>query len=316
MSKKIVIVPVFCETHLIKLQIDNIFNTIDPDILVYNEGMFPNGPESSTNMDGFIEKYTLNGNGKRGFDYPELQEVIFEAQKKYSDKKIILNEISYDESEKSATKHYTYACTNFKELNLDVEVGDYLFPYEGDVFHLEKNKNLFEDYIKQLKPDQGFKSIWIDFVQNQYYAELSTLKPFFKNENGKTRKICIKYGTMDFYKSILNSFESRIYSNLYPTDLITYHYAWFRKNKYLDLRFDQLNRPDYYWKFFKEGLSNIDQFKFAKICVRPDQKTTHRYVHAINFEHPEAIKSHDNYIKSEINIDKIINDGLIKELSI
>jgi len=313
MSKKIVIVPVFCESHLIKLQIDNIFDTINPDILIYNEGMFPHGPESCTNMDGFNEKYTLNGEGKRGFDFPQLQEIIFEAQNKYKDKKIILNEMSYNPSVKSATEHYVHACSNFKDLNIDVNEGDYLFPYEGDVFHLESSKDMIENYLLQLKPNQGFKSIWVDFIQNQYYAELSTLKPFFKNEEGRTRKICVKYGTMDYYKSILRNFESQKYPTLYPTDLITYHYCWFRKDKYLSLRFDQLNRPDYYWKCFRNGLSDIDSLEFAKICMRPDRQGTFRYVHAINIEHPKAIKSHENFNKTPINIDDIISRGMVKE---
>jgi hypothetical protein len=311
MNKKIVIVPVFCESHLIKLQIDNIFETIDPDILVYNEGMFPHGPEGCTDMSGFNSKYTLNGEGKRGFDFPELQEIIFEAQKKYKDKRIILNEMIYDPSVKSATKHYAAACTNFKALNINIEEGDYLFPYEGDVFHLESTKNDIQNYMAQLQPDQGFKSIWVDFVQNQYYAELCTLKPFFKNQEGRTRKICVRYGTMDYYKSILHSFESQKYPSLFPTDLITYHYCWFRKDKYKQLRYDQLNRPDYYWKFFEAGLQEIDSLKYAKICMRPDKEGTYRYTHAINLPHPNAIKEHQNYIKPHVDIDKIIERGLI-----
>ena len=46
--KKIVIVPVFCEAHLVRFQIPNIIDTIDPDVIIYNEGMFPAGPEGST----------------------------------------------------------------------------------------------------------------------------------------------------------------------------------------------------------------------------------------------------------------------------
>ena len=39
MSKKIVIVPVFCEAHLVKFQIPNIIDTIDPDYIIYNEAI-------------------------------------------------------------------------------------------------------------------------------------------------------------------------------------------------------------------------------------------------------------------------------------
>jgi len=309
MSKKIVIVPVFCETHLIKLQIDNIFNTINPDILIYNEGMFPHGPESCTNMSGFKEKYTLNGEGKRGFDYPELQEIIFESQKKYSDKKIILNEMEYDPNEKSATQHYIKACSNFKDLNIEINVGDYIFPFEGDVFHLESEKNAIQSYMDQLQPNTGFRSIWIDFVENQFYAEMKSLKPFFKNEEGSSRKICIRFGDMKYYKSVVGNFESRNYTNLYSTDLVTYHYAWFRYDKYLQLRYDQLNRPNYYWKYFNDAIRYIKEFKYAKICNKPDKTGTYRYVLAVELKHPEAIKTHPNYIKTDVNINKIISDN-------
>ena len=77
--KKIVIVPVFCEAHLVRFQIPNIIDTIDPDVIIYNEGMFPAGPESTTDMaTDFKDKYTLDG--KRGFDYLELKPLLARMQ--------------------------------------------------------------------------------------------------------------------------------------------------------------------------------------------------------------------------------------------
>ncbi len=49
--KKIVIAPIFNDTHLVKLQIPNIIKSINPDYILYNEGMFPTGPESTTNVE-------------------------------------------------------------------------------------------------------------------------------------------------------------------------------------------------------------------------------------------------------------------------
>ena len=46
MSKKIVIMPCFGEGHLIDLQIQNLINTINPTHIIYNEGLFPRGPEN------------------------------------------------------------------------------------------------------------------------------------------------------------------------------------------------------------------------------------------------------------------------------
>ena len=106
--KKIVIAPIFNDTHLVKLQIPNIIKSINPDYILYNEGMFPSGPESTTFVTNhFLQTYTLDG--RRGFDYEELQDVISDAQKEYKDttcskrKKKILNKIkrqtiSYEDS--------------------------------------------------------------------------------------------------------------------------------------------------------------------------------------------------------------------------
>ena len=108
MNKRIVIMPVFCDTHLIKFQIDNIIETINPDYIIYNEGLFPTGPEGTTNItDNFISEYTLDG--KRGFDYPELQEIVHNATKKYPHINFILNEMEYDQSITSASHNAAIA---------------------------------------------------------------------------------------------------------------------------------------------------------------------------------------------------------------
>ena len=128
--------------------------------------------------------------------------------------------------------------------------------------------------------------------------------------DGKHRKIAVRYGTDEYYKNILSNFESQRYPSLYPTDLVTYHYAWFRQGKYLQLRFDQLNRPEYYWKYFIDGINHIKEFKYSQICMKPDKTGTYRYVSAINMPHPEAIKSHPSYAYN-IDIDSIINNNQV-----
>ena len=65
MNKKIVIIPTFCESHLIKCQIPNIIDTIDPDYIVYNEGMFPNGTEGNKQL-------TKEWLDKFGFPYKSI----------------------------------------------------------------------------------------------------------------------------------------------------------------------------------------------------------------------------------------------------
>ena len=91
MSKKIVIVPTFAESHLIKCQIPNIIDTINPDYIVYQEGLFPNGTEGYKTFDSnWLDKYTMDG--KRGWDWLELSNIIDDAQQKYPNTKIILKE--------------------------------------------------------------------------------------------------------------------------------------------------------------------------------------------------------------------------------
>ena len=120
MSKKIVIIPTFCDAHIIKYQIPNIIETINPDYIIYNEGRFPAGPESNTNVTAeFLKEYTLDG--WRGFDFEELTQIIEENQKKYSDTTIILNKMNYPVETTSAIDCFTLACTNFKELGIDIE---------------------------------------------------------------------------------------------------------------------------------------------------------------------------------------------------
>lgn len=295
--KKIVIAPVFCETHLIKYQIPNIIDTIDPDYIIYNEGMFPAGPESSTKVDrNFIKNYTLDGH--RGFDYEELREVIKDAQEKYPNTKIILNEMNYPNN-LSAPECYALACSNFEELGIKIEKGDYIFPFEGDVFHLESAKREIEGYMSQLEPDTGFRTIWLDFMETQNYVEKKNLVGW-KRGDGRSRRVCIRFGTWGFYRNVLLNFMTQQYPMLYPTDLITYHYCWFRPQKYKQLRFDQLNRGVGYWENFDKGLQQIrNENPKTDVVLRPESPvdSNNRYAAYLEIEHPTAIKQHPNFVK-------------------
>jgi hypothetical protein len=293
MSKKIVIIPVFCESHLIKFQVPNIIDTIDPDIIIYNEGMFPRGPESNTNVNNdFVKKYTLDG--IRGFDFLELEEIINNFQEQYPNKKIILNKMNYD-GLSGAPECYYKACSNFEELGIKIEKGDFIFPFEGDVFHHEDSKEEIEEYMSQLEPDTGFKSNWIDFIETPYYCERSTLKPFIEKIEGRHRKVC--------YKDVLLNFMTQHYPMLYPTDLITYHYAWWRPGKFKELRYDQLNRPQEYWDSFEKGIQKIIKSKDTQedVVIRPSRppQQTHHWASFIDIEHPKHVKQHPNYVSNK-----------------
>jgi len=299
MSKRIVIIPNFGESHLIKCQIPNIVETLNPDIVIYNEGLFPTGPESRLVVtDEFRSKYCYKDTNL-AWDTLETQQLIEEAKITYPNIKWIHNEMKFEKGMK-ASDAYTYAVSNFKELGIEVTIGDYIFPYEPDIFHLESDSNNITYILNQLKPNQGFTSIWLDFLETQHYIE-SCNNPYEGRPNG--RKLAICFGDIEYYKHVVSQFESMNYSMLLQSDLITYHYNWFRFDKNKQLRFEQIVRDDVnYWKEFEEGLmrirnnSQINDHPTHTI-LRPKRTNTTKFASYINIEHPNAIKMHNNYIK-------------------
>jgi hypothetical protein len=312
--KRIVIIPVFCESHLIKYQIPNIVDTINPDYIVYNEGLFPNATEGQKSLTKeWLTKYTLNGEGRRGFDFEDLQEIIINAQKKYPDTNIILNEMDYQYG-MTPTDCFIKATTNFEELGIKLEEGDCIFPFEGDVFHHENSKDEINGYIEQLKPDEGFRSVWIDYHQNQYYCEKQHIPTLDENRDGNcmSRRICIKFGTMDYYLNIMKNFMSNDYHDpvngygmLYPTDLVTYHYSWWRPGKFRDLRCDQLMRQVGYWDIIKHCLDRADELIYDEILIRPNNRhsTSGWIKYWDEYEHPKHVKEHPCYLKDKPSIE-------------
>ena len=311
MSKKIVIVPTFGESHLIKYQIPNIIDTINPDYIIYNEGLFPGGTEGKKELTKeWLDEYTLDG--KRAFDYKDLEKIVDDAQKEYPNTKIILNPIDYNES-MTSTDCYVAGCTNFEELGIKVEEGDYIFPFEGDVFHHEDAKDEIQGYMDQIEPGQGFRSIWIDYMQNFWYVEKSRIKPWLPEEehhhdgNYMSRRICVRYDKDGkFYDEILNNFMTTNYHNpnegygmLFPTDLITYHYAWIRPGKFRELRCDQLQRWEGYFDIIKHGLDKADELTYSEILFRIEHyKLTKGWIKYFDmFEHPKHIKEHECYFE-------------------
>ena len=316
MSKKIVIVPTFAESHLIKCQIPNIIDTINPDYIVYQEGLFPNGTEGNKTYDSnWLDKYTLDG--KRGWDWLELSNIIDDAQKKYPNTKIILNNIDYKQG-MSSTDCYVSACLNLENLGIAFEEGDYIFPYEGDVFHHEDDADNIREYMRQIEPGQGFRSIWIDYMQNFWYVEKMRIIPYLYeglDDEYMTRRICIRYDKGgEFYKKVLDNFMTIDYHNptagygmLYPTDLITYHYAWIRPGKFRELRCDQLQRGGTYWDDFCHGLNLADQYNLSEIVVRPDRSDydISKYIKFFDkFKHPKHVKQHECWVELDLKLRK------------
>ena len=323
MSKKIVVVPIFCESHMVKCQIPNIIDTINPDYIIYREGVFPKGPENNTDIDfKWLDKYTLDG--RRGFDFLEMKKIIDDAQKRYPNTKIILDEIDY-ESNLSAPECYMYACSELEELGIKLEEGDFIFPFEGDVFHHENSQDDIKNYLEQLEPDTGFRSFWIDYVFNFWYVTKYRIKPFLRDkkhhyeQNYQSRRICVRFGTMKFYKEVLLNFMTREYKMLYPTDLITYHYLNIRPNKFAELRSEQLVRDFNYWKGQENARIEANQYLKSEINVYPhlDPEFTGNWIKFFDIkDHPKHIRNHDLWtnISSEVS-DKLRGDDYIVDVN-
>ena len=321
MSKKIVVIPIFCESHLVKCQIPNIIDTINPDYIIYREGVFPKGPENNTDIDfKWLNEYTLDG--KRGFDYLELKKIIDDAQKKYPNTKIILDEIDYN-SNLSAPECYMYACSELEELGIKLEEGDFIFPFEGDVFHHENSRDDIKKYLEQLEPNTGFRSFWVDYYFNFWYVVKYRIKPFLKDKkyhhegNYQSRRICVRFGTMEFYKEVLLNFMTREYKMLYPTDLITYHYLSIRPTKFWKLRSDQLVRHPNFWKSHEDAANLANQYVKSEINFRPDldRDFTGSWIKFFDvIEHPKHIKTHELWteINDEIS-EKLRGSDLISD---
>mgnify|MGYP005745672493 FL=1 len=105
------------------------------------------------------------------------------------------------------------------------------------------------------------------------------------------------------------------YDMLEDLEMITYHYAWFRPGRYAEMRLAQLNRNPEYWQFFLKSLARVPEFKYKRIRVRPnpplDPNLTHAWIRFCDFDHPEDIKSHPNFIEplTEYQIDKILDES-------
>lgn len=291
--KKIVIIPCFGEAHFTKLQIDNLMSTIKPDVIIYNEGLFPAGPENKGGIDSnFINKFCYQDTNL-AWDTKLIQQTIQDAQIKYPDTKIIWNHMTYDNLD--ASQCYTKAVSNFLEFGIQINPGDLLFPLEGDVFFHENDMELLNEYISKLDYDQGLQAPYLDFMENQFYVEGNSLYPEMIHQ----RRIVIKFGTWENYKNIVKNFISQKYNMLITFPRYIFHYAWWRPGKYKELRIHQLIRKPEYHQNFLSALEQARTSTQSNIVIRPDRNhgDPNRYITRIEIDHPKEIINHENFIK-------------------
>ena len=292
--KRIVIIPCFGEGHFTALQIENLVNTIKPTHIIYNEGLFPKGPENKGGVDESFRKEFCFEDTNLAWDTQVVQAAVKEAQVKYPEVQIMWNAVDY--SAIDANDCYVHSVSNFKELGLTIQGGDLIFPLEGDVFFHKNDTDLLEELISNLNPDEGLQAPYLDFMENQYYIEAESLDPSRIHK----RRIVIKFGTWEYYREVVKNFTSQKYPQLTIFPRYVFHYAWWRPGKYKDLRFRQLIRPEAYRNAFKSALEQAKYNNQDNITIRPDRLEADplRYITRINIDHPLEICTHPNYIKA------------------
>lgn len=304
--RKIIILPSFASSHLLKCSIPNWIDVIEPDIIIINEGLFPEGPENKGHVDEeFRKKWCESEYHVAGFDYKKTLEIILNSN---SNGKIIVSGImNYENSD--VNECFLQAISTFPDneyFSCVPEVGDIIFPIEPDVLFHEDNKEIIQKLISELKPGEGLKCMWRDFLETQYYCEA------INEINPKIRRFCYCFDNMENYKTAMDGFMSQSYPSLHYTDKFWIrHYPWFVHDKWKELRYELIWRKDpQYWQNFEVGLKLVKEISEnlvrrgddfynnpSKILIRPSRTDEARWAKFIDVPHPEAIKSHPNFVK-------------------
>lgn len=327
MSRKIVIIPAFASSHFLKCWIPNIIETLEPDVVIINEGLFSNGPENKGHInEDFKSKYCYPNTEPKnivGFDWKETLDIFYSYYGNAFEGDIsgmLYSDTSADEC--------FYECMNYFH-RFHPSVGDIIFTLEPDAFLLETDKDIINEEVSKLKPGQGLKCLWRDFLETQYYCEaINETQP-------KHRRFCYCFDNYENYNKAIDGFMTQNYPLLDFTDKFWIrHYPWFVFDKWKELRYDLIWRSDpQYWKDFESGLQQIrinsgyqlrvldhrqrmsdleyqklsqtDIMRYAtiprppdnKILIRPSRQDEGRWAKFIDIEHPKAIKNHPNFVK-------------------
>jgi len=306
--RKIAMITSFSEYHLLELLISNIIEIINPDKIVISEGLMKKGPENKGFYDesGFNEKWTYEGRGVVGFDWEKTKSI----KHKYPNL-VEVRAMDYD-PKWSATECYIQSITypNF-------ETGDAVYCFESDSFLYEKDSGVIEWEVSQLKVGEGLAVEYVDFLETQYYTERVNIS------SPKYRRFCYKFDNLKNYqKKMGEGYVTQDYHLLKKTDeFFVRHYCWWRPEEYKQLRYDLVYRKDpQYWKDFDRGLNIIrvktqeflehprviggsnsricgERWDGNKITIRPSRQDEARWAQFIDVPHPEAIKSHPNFVQ-------------------
>ena len=271
---------------------------LNPDVILYSEGLFPSGPENRGHVDTeeFRKKWLFKSTTQCGFDWLESQSIIYP----YSEQRWVqMKGMWYSEAD--ADVCFIRAITEGYEF----EVGDIIFPLEPDAFIYEGDADLINAEISKLKPGKGLSCRWVDFLETQHYTEaINIVQP-------KYRRFCYCFDNMENYRKAMSGFTSQNYPALKKVDsFFVRHYPWFTPDPWKQLRHELIYRSDpNYWKAFDAGLDEIREYSerhvqtgmpanfMPTVVIRPSRSDEGRYAKFIDVPHPSAIMNHPNFVK-------------------
>lgn len=300
-ARKIVIIPSFASSHFLKCWIPNIIEILEPNIIVINESVFPNGPENKGQIDTveFRKKYHFKETNL-GFDISLTEDIC----SKYDE----VHTFGMQFTSNDVNECFVQSMTSFH--GFEPESGDIIFTLEPDALLFEGDKVIIHEEISKLKPGQGLKCLWRDYLETQYYCEaINEIQP-------KHRRFAYCFDNLENYKKSIDGFMSQNYPLLQFTDKFwVRHYPWFCYSKWKELRYDLIYRSDpQYWKDFENGLHEIRRYSEnpvwkknedatvnihypEKIMIRPSRQDEGRWAKFIDVPHPKHIQNHPNFVK-------------------
>ncbi|MCK4815411.1 hypothetical protein KA005_06550 [bacterium] len=302
MYKRIVVEPCFADAHFLRAHIQNVCEYIKPDLFVIAEGMFPSGPENNTTgLENFKQKYTLNGDGKRSFDFKEMADIVTECIQQYPD--IQIHWIPMDYGDKNTEECYIDAYHSFLQVidPIDISPETLIFPLETDLFFTGAQATAVLTDTKALKPGEGFGSVFREFYESP--------RVYFNN-NERIRKLAFKYGDGTLYRNVIagnfedkhspksSGFSSDCYIPIRPFQL--FHYQWVRPETYFDFRISaQLNRSPEVIKQYIRAREVIRTRKSALTQQDLDLVSDRGFILTLNelalMDHPKHMRRHPNF---------------------
>lgn len=306
--KKIIIIPTFASSHFLKCWLPNINETLHPDQIFIVEGLMPNGPENKGNLgDSFYRNFTYHKTGyfkpQCGFDWEETVQICSKF------KNVMLLDYMYPPDYDSTSCFKTAISLNGRLIEY-VTTNDIVIVIEPDAFLLEADVYIIEHELSMLKPGDGLRCVWRDFLETQYYCEN------INEHQPKWRRFAYCWDNLEnFIERMGSGFTSQNYPALKKTEsFFIRHYCWFQPEPYKQLRYELIYRSNpQYWKDFDGGLTEIrrrsTEYKkweigqldempnVQRVTIRPSRTDEGRYAKFINIDHPKHIQSHPNFVK-------------------